>query len=296
MAAAPVAAAVAAPPARDRRASGRRLRPGRAALWALLLVVVVVYAFPFLYLLLTSVKPPSGAISVPPTVLPTEVSTENYSRAFRREGVVASFVNSGTTAVITTVLSLALAVPAAWGITRYRTRSGQVLMMAALMARMIPAVALGVPLVGIMSSLRLTDTPLGTALAQTTIALPLSIWLLASFFDAVPRELEEAAQIDGCSRLSALVRVILPVVSGGLAVTAIFAFLSSWNEFLFALLLTSVKAQTTPIVIANFQSQFGLDWGPMTALATVYSLPVVALTLLLQRRIVAGLSLGAVKG
>lgn len=292
------AVTVAAPPARpDRptRAPARR-RPGRAVLWVLLAVVVAVYAFPFLYLILTSFKPPSGAISVPPTVLPTEFSTENYSQAFAREGVVASFVNSMTTAVITTVLSLGLAVPAAWGITRYRTRSGQVLMMAALMARMIPAVALGVPLVGIMSSLRLVDTPLGTALAQTTIALPLSIWLLASFFEAVPRELEEAAQIDGCSRLSALVRVILPVVSGGVAVTAIFAFLSSWNEFLFALLLTSVKAQTTPIVIANFQSQFGLDWGPMTALATVYSLPVVALTLLLQRRIVAGLSLGAVKG
>ncbi len=102
--------------------------------------------------------------------------------------------------------------------------------------------------------------------------------------------------MDGAGRLAALWYVILPVVPGGVAVTAIFAFLASWNEFLFALLLTAIRAQTTPLVIANFQSQFGLEWGAMTALATVYSLPVILLTLLLQRYIVAGMTLGAVKG
>lgn len=102
--------------------------------------------------------------------------------------------------------------------------------------------------------------------------------------------------MDGCGRVGALIRVVLPVVSGGMAVTAIFAFLASWNEYLFSLLLTAVNAQTTPIVIANFQTQYGLQWGPMTALATLYSIPVVLLTLALQRRIVAGLTLGAVKG
>jgi multiple sugar transport system permease protein len=147
-----------------------------------------------------------------------------------------------------------------------------------------------------MSTLHLNDTPTGLALAHTTISLPLSIWLMASFFEAVPHELEEAAKVDGCSRLSALRRVVLPVVSGGIAVTAMFAFLASWNEFLFALLLTAVRAQTTPIVIANFQTQFGLQWGSMTALAALYSIPVVLLTIVLQRRIVAGLTLGAVKG
>jgi multiple sugar transport system permease protein len=147
-----------------------------------------------------------------------------------------------------------------------------------------------------MAFLRLTDTSLGLALAQTTISLPLSIWLMASFFEAIPNELDEAAKVDGCTRLGALWRVILPLTAGGLAVTAIFAFLASWNEFLFALLLTSVRAQTTPIVIANFQTQFGLDWGSMTALAIVYSLPVILLTFILQRYIVAGLTLGAVKG
>ncbi|MFI2710627.1 carbohydrate ABC transporter permease [Micromonospora sp. NPDC018662] len=271
-----------------------RLRTG--LLWAVAVAVVAVYAFPFVYLVLTSFKPATDAVAVPPTVLPQRFSLDNYLTALNRPGVTASFVNSVSTAVIATVLSMTLAVPAAWGITRYRSRAGRVLMAGSLLVRMAPAVAIGIPLVTILGAAGLTDTPTGLALAQTTVALPLSIWLLSSFFEGVPREIEEAALVDGCGRFGALLRVILPVVSGGVAVTAIFAFLASWNEFLFALLLTSVRAQTTPIAIANFQSQFGLDWGPMTALATLYSVPAVVLTLLLQRRIVAGLSLGAVKG
>jgi multiple sugar transport system permease protein len=269
---------------------------GRILLWALLALALVLYGFPFLYLLLTSFKTPLEAISVPPSVMPSVWTLENYVSALTREGVPAALINSVVTALISTVLSLALAVPAAYAITRFRTPSGRVFILAALVTRMVPTIAVGAPLVGIMRSIGLTDTSIGLALAHTTISLPLSIWLMASFFEAVPGELSEAAQVDGCNRLQAMIRVVLPVVSGGLAVTAIFAFLASWNEFLFSLLLTSVRAQTTPVVIANFQSQFGLDWGGMTALAAVYSVPVIVLTLFLQRHIVAGLTMGAVKG
>lgn len=268
----------------------------RVVLWALLVAAVVLYGFPFLYLLLTSFKTPLDAIAVPPTVLPGVWTLDNFVSALSREGVPAALINSVVTAVLSTALSLVLAVPAAYAITRFRTPSGRVFILAALVTRMVPTIAVGAPLIEVMRSIGLTDTSLGLALAHTTISLPLSIWLMASFFEAVPDELGEAAEVDGCSRLQAMVRVVLPVVSGGLAVTAIFAFLASWNEFLFALLLTSVRAQTTPVVIANFQTQFGLDWGGMTALATVYSVPVILLTLFLQRHIVAGLTLGAVKG
>lgn len=268
----------------------------RVVLWALLAIAVVLYGFPFLYLLLTSFKTPLDAIAVPPTVLPGVWTLENYVSALSRAGVPAALINSVVTAVLSTALSLVLAVPAAYAITRFRTPSGRVFILAALVTRMVPTIAVGAPLIEVMRSLGLTDTSFGLALAHTTISLPLSIWLMASFFEAVPDELGEAAEVDGCTRLQAMVRVVLPVVSGGLAVTAIFAFLASWNEFLFALLLTSVRAQTTPVVIANFQTQFGLDWGGMTALATVYSVPVILLTLFLQRHIVAGLTLGAVKG
>ncbi|WP_156759968.1 carbohydrate ABC transporter permease [Microbacterium karelineae] len=269
---------------------------GRLLLWLLLAATVILYGFPFLYLLLTSFKTPLDTIAVPPTLLPDPWTLENYVAALSRDGVIASIANSTITAVISTALSLVLAVPAAYAITRFRTPSGRVFVIAALVTRMVPLIAVGAPLIEVMRGIGLTDTSFGLAIAHTTISLPLSIWLMTSFFEAVPDELDEAAKIDGAGRLRALWSVVLPVVSGGLSVTAIFAFLASWNEFLFALLLTSVRAQTTPVVIANFQSQFGLDWGGMTALAALYSIPVVLLTLFLQRHIVAGLTLGAVKG
>ncbi|POX47950.1 carbohydrate ABC transporter permease [Streptomyces sp. Ru72] len=273
-----------------------RIAARRSLLWVLLCVVVALYAFPFLYLLLTSFKSPSDALAVPPTILPKTWSLENFTKALDTPGVSAAFINSVTTAVLSTVISLVLAVPAAYAVSRFGTVSGRVFIVVALVTRMVPPVAIGVPLIGMMKTLHLTDTPVGTAIAHTTISLPLSIWLLVSFFEAVPSELEDAAKVDGTGRMGALIRVVLPVVSGGVAVTAIFAFLASWNEFLFALLLTAVKAQTVPILIANFQTQYGLQWGPMTAMATLYSIPVILLTLVLQRRIVAGLTLGAVKG
>jgi len=273
-----------------------RRRPTRVILWGALVAVLVLYGFPFVYLLLTSFKTPLDAIAVPPQVLPSQWTLDNYVAALSKEGVVPALINSVATAVLSTAFSLALGVPAAYAITRYRTPSGRIFVVAALVTRMVPTIAVGAPLVETMRRLGISDTTIGLAIAHTTISLPLSIWLMSSFFEAVPVELEEAAKVDGSDRLQAFRHVVLPVVSGGLAVTAIFAFLASWNEFLFALLLTSVRAQTTPIVIANFQTQFGLDWGGMTALSAVYSVPVILLTLALQRHIVAGLTLGAVKG
>ncbi|MFB2597069.1 carbohydrate ABC transporter permease [Herbiconiux sp. P17] len=268
----------------------------RVILWIALVLLVVLYGFPFLYMLFTSFKTPLETIAVPPTVLPSTWTIENYATAIGRDGVVASFINSIVTAVLSTLISLVLAVPAAYGVTRFRTKFGQFFIVGALVMRMVPPIVIGVPMIAIFRSLGISDTSFALAIAHATISLPLSIWLMSSFFEAVPEELEEAAKIDGASRLGALWRVVLPVTAGGVAVTAIFAFLASWNEFLFALLLTATRSQTTPIVIANFQTQFGLDWGAMTALAVVYSVPVILLALVLQRHIVAGLTAGAVKG
>lgn len=268
----------------------------RAILWIALVLLVVLYGFPFLYMLFTSFKTPLETIAVPPTVLPSTWTIENYASAIGRDGVVASFINSVVTAVLSTAISLVLALPAAYAVTRFRTRFGRFFIVGALVMRMVPPIVIGVPMIGIFRSLGISDTSVALAIAHATISLPLSIWLMSSFFEAVPEELEEAAKIDGASRLGALWRVVLPVTAGGIAVTAIFAFLASWNEFLFALLLTATRSQTTPIVIANFQTQFGLDWGAMTALAVLYSVPVILLALVLQRHIVAGLTAGAVKG
>ena len=268
----------------------------RAVLWLALILLVVFYAFPFIYMLFTSFKTPIETNAIPPTILPGTWTIQNYVTALQTQGVPQSFLNSIQTAVISTLISLVLAVPAAYAVTRYRTRLGRVFILIALIMRMVPAIVVGTPLIALFHSLGLSDTSLALAIAQTTISLPLSIWLMASFFEAVPDELEEAARVDGASRLGALWRVVLPITRGGIAVAAIFAFLASWNDFIFALLLTSVRAVTTPLEIANFQSQFGLDWGTMTSLAVLYSIPVILLALVLQRHIVAGLTLGAVKG
>ena len=271
-------------------------KPARILLWIALALTVVLYGFPFVYMLFTSFKTPLETIAVPPSILPNEWTTANYASALARDGVVASFVNSAITALLSTGLSLFLAVPAAYAVTRFRTGYGNIFIILALVMRMVPPIVIGVPMVQIFKSIGLYDTSFALAIAHTTISLPLSIWLMASFFEAVPGELEEAATMDGATRLGALWRIVLPVTAGGIAVTAIFAFLASWNEFLFSLLLTAFRSQTTPIVIANFQTQFGLDWGAMTSLAVLYSVPVILLTLLLQRHIVARMTLGAVKG
>lgn len=268
----------------------------RAVLWIALSVLVVLYAFPFVYMLFTSFKTPIETNAIPPQILPSTWTIQNYLNVLSTQGVPESFVNSLQTAALSTVLSLVLGVPAAYAVTRYRTRPGRIFILLALIMRMVPAIIVGAPLITMFHSLGLSDTSLALAIAQTTISLPLSIWLMASFFEAVPDELDESARVDGCSRLGSLWRVVLPVARGGVAVTAIFAFLASWNDFIFALLLTSVRAVTTPLQIANFQSQFGLDWGNMTSLAVLYSVPVIILAIVLQRHIVAGLTLGAVKG
>lgn len=268
----------------------------RTALWSLLGVAVVVYGFPYLYLVLTSFKSPGAALQIPPQVWPSHFTFSNYSAVLGQPGIVKAFGNSLIVALLATAISIVLAVPAAYGVVRYRTRAGRVFVTGALVVRMIPAIAIGVPFVGLMARLHLTDTQLGVALAHITIALPLSIWLMSSFFEATPIELEESARIDGCTRLGALARVIVPITSGGIAVTAVFAFLASWNDFLFALLLTAQRSETVPVMIGNFQTEYGNEWASMTALAVMYTIPVVVATLLFQRKIVSGLTLGAVKG
>lgn len=259
-------------------------------------IITFLYSLPFLYLILTSLKAPIEAISVPPTIFPQAWSLENYTNAWNKPGVLASIGNSVQIAVMSTVLSVVLGLPASYAAVRFGNFVTRNFLLAALVVRMIPPIVIGAPLVNWFAQLGILDTTFAVALAHTTIALPLVIWLMAGFFEAVPIDIEEAALIDGCSRITAFVRVVLPVTLGGVSVAAMFAFLSSWNEFIMSLLLTSSKAQTTPIAIANFQTQFGLDWGSMTAIAVIYSTPVILLTFGLQRFIISGITLGAVKG
>jgi multiple sugar transport system permease protein len=276
--------------------ASKRQAISKATISLVIALALLAYVLPYAYLVSTSFKSSGLVLAVPPTLLPKVFSTANYATIANYPGVTQAFLNSFAIATTTTILTLALAVPAAYAVTWFGTWAGRVFLMVALMMRMIPAVSIGIPLFLILVRLGLYDTWLGVALAHTTIGLPLCVWLLAGFFEAVPREIEEAARVDGCTRLGALVRIIVPVMSGGIAVTAIFAFLSSWNEFLFALLLTSVNAQTVPVIIASLNTQYGVNWGAMTALSVVYSLPAVLFAVFMQRHVISGMTIGAVKG
>lgn len=268
----------------------------RLSVAILALLILGVYTFPYIYLFLTSLKPPAETFALPPTILPASVTGENYATVLGDPSIIRAFANSLIIATGSTLLSLALAVPAAYGITRFRTRAGRIFIFGVLLARMIPYVAVAIPFLGMMSALRLADTHLSVIVAHTTINLPLAIWLMASYFEDFPVELEEAALVEGCDRWGALWRVVIPVVLGGIAVTATFAYLASWSEFLFALILTQTDAKTATVAIAEFKTNYGISWGPMSATAILYSLPVVILALAFQRRMVSGLTLGAVKG
>lgn len=275
------------------RASGDS---GRTIINALALLLVLTYALPYVYLVSTALKPAADVQQIPPSFFPNRVSLENFETAIATAGLPRAFLNSALVAVLTTFLSLLIAVPAAYVSTHYRRRLTVLFLLFALVTRMVPAVSLGVPLFQILKGIGLLDTTTGLVLAHTANAVPLALLLMAAFFENVPKDLEEAARMDGCSRFEAFAFIILPVMRGGMAITALFSFIASWNEFLFALLLTSQNSKTVPIVIAEFNSVYGLAWGPMTAAAVLYSLPVILVTLVLQRHIIGGLTFGAVKG
>jgi len=263
---------------------------------AVALLLVLSYALPYLYLVSTALKPAVDVQQIPPSFFPQRLSLENFTSVIGTVGLPEAFLNSAIVAVLTTLLSLVIAVPAAYVSALYRRRITMLFMLFALITRMVPAVSLGVPLFQIMKTLGLLDTTIGLVLAHTSTAVPLAMLLMAAFFDGVPKELEEAARVDGCTRFGAFWHIVLPVMPSGIAITALFSFIASWNEFLYALLLTSESSKTAPIVIAEFNSVYGLAWGPMTAAAVLYSLPVILVTLVLQKQIVGGLTFGAVKG
>jgi multiple sugar transport system permease protein len=269
---------------------------GKVLINAFALLLVLSYALPYVYLLMTSLKPAADVQQIPPSFFPDRISLENFGEVLGSATLPSAFANSLITAVLTTLLSLVLAVPAAYVAAQYRRRITVLFLLFALVTRMVPAVSLGVPLFQLLKSLGLLDTTTGLVLAHTSTAVPLSLLLMAAFFEGVPRELEEAARMDGCTRFQAFVKVVLPVMKSGIAITALFSFIASWNEFLYALLLTSENSKTAPIVIAEYNSVYGLAWGPMTAAAVLYSLPVIIVTLALQKQIIGGLTFGAVKG
>ncbi|GAB4482353.1 MAG: carbohydrate ABC transporter permease [Anaerolineales bacterium] len=266
----------------------------RLMIYTLILVAVVLSLAPILYLFITSFKEPNLTFSLPPVWVFTP-TLQNYREVLAGGEFEKYFLNSLVVALSTTAVALFLGGLAAYGFSRFRFRGSFWLRMSALIPQMLPPITIIVPLYVLFNGLKLLDTRWALIISYLTFTIPLALWMMIGFFDDVPIELEEAAMIDGCTRLGALVRVSLPLVAPGLAATAILAFLYCWNEFLYAVILTGREARTLPVTITSFMTNKAILWGRIAASGSMVLVPVLAFALLAQRYLVRGLSRGAIK-
>ena len=274
-----------------------RRRLADVLVWLAGLAITIFAIFPIVWALLTSLKEEAAIITTQMQYLPEKITFQNYVDIWTRSNFPILLTNSAITTAMTVVICAVLGTLASYAIARFQFRGRRELMLFYLVIRMFPAVMIIIPLFILMRNVGLLDSRLGLALAYTTFLLPVFIWMMKGFFDAVPLELEDAARIDGCSRLGAMLRVILPLVVGGLVATAVFVAIGAWNEFLFALMMTtSTGSRTWPVGLQLMVGEFQLPWGTLAAGGIVSIVPVVILFALVQRALVRGLTAGAVKG
>ncbi len=272
-----------------------RGRPFEAVLRRIVLAAIVaVFLGPVVLIILTSLKTRVDALASPPLWIFTP-TLSNYVHIFDSYTFGTFMRNSFVAAGGATLLSMFLGTLAAYGLARFPFRGSGGLSYWILSLRMAPAIASIIPLFILLRTIHLIDTSWGLILVYTSANLPLVIWVMRGFFEDIPQDMEESALVDGASRLGALLRIALPLVAPGVAATAILAFLFTWNEFLFALILTSRNAQTMPVAVMLFMRETGIDWGYMTAAATIMMLPMLVSTVFVQRGLVRGLTMGAVK-
>lgn len=266
----------------------------RRALYALVIVLVVMVMAPFLWLVAMSFKTDQDIFAFPPKLLFTP-TLDNYAALwdtqFRR-----SFINSAVVSVSSTALALLFGVPGAYALSRMEMRSEKPLSLLILASRMAPPIAFTIPYFLVYRHLELLDTLLGLVLIYLTFNLSLVVWLMRSFFDACPRSLEEAAWIDGATLWQGLTKIILPISGPGLAATAILCFLYSWNDFFFALILTRTQAMTAPVAVVNFMNYEGWEWGKIAAGGAMVMLPVLVFSIAVRKFLIQGMTAGAVKG
>lgn len=266
---------------------------------ALCLFIVALMVAPLVLSFLASIKTKADAAQVPPDYLPHELSVNGYLQVYNFQAGLPSYVwNSLFTAALTIVLCLALAVPAGYGLARFRIPFKEVWFLLLLATMMIPFQALLVPLYLMFAKIGLANTHYGLAIVHTVIQLPFSVYLMRNAFEGIPRELEEAAVIDGCSSFTVLRRIFLPLVVPGMVTVALFAFITSWNEFIAALIFMNKETSfTVPIMLVSVRTgrQGAVDWSSLQAGVLLSILPCVLIYLLLQRYYVSGFLSGAVK-
>jgi multiple sugar transport system permease protein len=270
---------------------------GRVGQYAALLAYLVFLAFPFLWLVSTAFKSPRELGSLHPTWIPRDPTLDNFRQAFDEQPLLRAAGNSLLAAFAAAVIAVLIATPLAYVMARHRTRLAKAATGWVVVSQAFPLVLVIIPLFLVLKNLRLINSLTGLVLVYVVWALPFALWMLVGYVRAVPTELEEAAAVDGAGRLRTLVSVTAPLLAPGLVATALFAFITAWNEFFFALvLLKTSDKQTLPVVLTHFIGAEGVaDLGPLAAAAFLATLPSLIIFAIIQRRITGGMLAGAVK-
>ena len=260
------------------------------------LIMVVLAMGPFVWMILTSLTPSERLSATGVSLSPAGWGLDNYARLFEQTSFLGNMGHSLIVAVGTVALGLTVSVTAAYAFSRFRFPGRKAIMLQFLLVNMFPVVLLILPLFVLMRRLGILDTHLGLILANATVAIPFAVWMLTSYIGAIPKSLDEAAMIDGCSRLSALRRVVLPLAMPGIISTGIYIFITAWNEYLYALTLGGRNVRTVTVAIQTLIGEYQIEWGLLAAGGVVGAMPATLLFLLVQRRLIGGLTQGAVKG
>jgi multiple sugar transport system permease protein len=277
-------------------------RTGSTLLWnvvayLVMIVLALICIFPILWTFLTSVKVETDIVTRDMVYLPTRFTFESYIKLWYQSSYPTLVLNSLVTTTLTVLICLATGTIASYAFSRFHFRGRVQLMLAYLVVRMFPAVLMIIPLFVVMRQVGLLDKTAGLAVAYTSFLLPLFVWMLKGFFDAAPRELESAARIDGATRIGAMFRIVIPIARNGLVATCVFVAIAAWNEYLFALMLTTSQgSRTWPVGLQLMVGEFQLPWGMLAAGGMISIVPVIVLFALVQRVMVAGITAGAVKG
>lgn len=263
------------------------------------ILLLCVLLFPLFWILMTSLKTEQEIFRIPPTIIPEKLNLASYAAQVETGdfNMFQSFANSFIISIGATIISVVLAVPASYGIAKYRFRGRKVMLLGFLVTQMLPVAVLLTPMFILFRGMNLYNTAGSAILADATIGIPFSILILKNYFASIPKDLEEAAYIDGCNRFSAFIRVLIPIAKPGVMVCAIFSFLYAWGDLAYGMTFI-IDQQKRPITagIFNFMGQYGTKWSYLTAFAVVTIIPVALIFIFMQKYIISGMTSGAVKG
>ena len=263
-------------------------------LYVILIIFLVITLLPYFWLVLTSFKTRVDSFAIPPKIF-FSATLDNYKAAFLDKGFLMNLKNSIIIMLFTVGIGLALGLPSSFAFSRFKTRKDQVLLNYLLGTRFTPVVVLALPLYLLMSKIGMLNSYVGIIVAHVAFNLPFVIWMMKGFFDAIPKEIDEAARVEGYSWFKVFLKIDIPLVKSGLAATAVFCVINSWNEFLMALILTGRDTVTMPVGVPGLLTPQGTIWGQVSAVGTVITIPVLIFAILVQKHMIAGMTMGAVK-